>query len=469
MKHILILLAVLGAGSVQADPILPVETDVAGFVGMAAQGPLDTPITVDSYSGFTAVFGASTAGLANPYLGPSVAGFFANGGQSLVVVRAAGADDASLIGTDGGPGARTGLQALLDVDEVSIVAIPGGTSPAVQVNLIAHCQTMRDRMAILDPAAPADVAAVQAQRAGLGSDDGYAALYFPWIEAAPTGTSLLLPPSGFVAGWYSASEPPDSPVGLIATATGVAHDVTTVEQEILNPQGINAIRNLSGIRIWGARTLASDPEWQYVAARRMGHAIEESVVEGTQWALQEPNDFTLWNALVADVSDFLFERWLAGWFPGTTPDDGFFVQCGLGQTMTQTDIDLGRTVLTYGFAPLAPAEFIVNTVVQDRSVLSTVPAAGARLTLHPAAPNPFNPMTTLRYSLDRDARVSLTVYDAAGRRVRTVLSGRSPAAGNHEARWDGRDDRGRAAPSGVYLVQLKTEGASQTQRILLAR
>ncbi|MFT7698293.1 MAG: hypothetical protein ACI8S7_000105, partial [Candidatus Krumholzibacteriia bacterium] len=131
-----------------AFTIFPTDYETAGFVGMAAQGPMDEPVLVTNYTQFTAIFGASTTGLTNPYLAPSVAGFFANGGVRLVVVRVSSDDDSTVIGTDGGiPGSRTGLQAMLEnlATNVSIIAIPGVTSAAVQTAMISHCESVGDR------------------------------------------------------------------------------------------------------------------------------------------------------------------------------------------------------------------------------------------------------------------------------------------------------------------------------------
>jgi phage tail sheath protein FI len=426
---------------------------------------------VTSYPEFTAVFGASTAGLGNPYLAPSVAAYFANGGVNLVVVRVAADDDASLIGLDGGaPGARTGLQALLDVDQVSVVAIPGAGSPAVQTAMITHCENAGDRMAILDPAVPGDINAIQAQRAGLESARGYGALYFPWIQAAPTGASLLLPPSGFVAGAYAATAPPDAPVGVVSTATGLAHNVTTAQQDILNGQGIDTIRNLSGIRIWGARTLAADPEWIYVSVRRTALCVEESIAEGTAWCLTQPNYAALWTQLQSDTEDFLFGLWQGGWFQGVTPNDGYFVQCGLGSSMSTIDLLEDRTIVRAGIAPRRPAEFIILSIVHERSAPASVPAVVAgNIALHAPAPNPFNPRTEVRFSLTSAATVSLHVVDAAGRRVRTLADAEALSVGEHRRRWDGADDAGRALPSGVYFVRVSGGGEAATRSVVLVR
>lgn len=474
MKPRLYFLILLLTGSVTAParsvPITGVDTATAGFVGLAVQGPLDSPVIVTSFAEFASVFGAATAGLANPYLAPSVAAYFANGGVRLAVVRVGGADDLTLIGSDGGSsGTRTGLQALRDVEEVSFVAIPGVATPAVQAALIAHCESEGDRMAILDPADPADVAAVQIQRAGLASGGGYAALYFPWLQAALTGVSQLLPPSGFVAGSYAAHDPPDAPVGVIATAAGVAVALTPSEQDLLNSQNINTIRDLSGIRIWGARTISASNEWRYVSVRRMALYIAESVSAGTEWCLGVDNDAALWTTLTQDLDAFLSGLYFAGWFAGSSAAEAYFGACGL-TTMTQGDIDAGRTILLVGFAAVRPAEFVVLEVVHQRPDATGVPMVGPALVdLAAPVPNPFNPATTLRFDLGRDAWVSLRVYDLAGRLVRTILDGSELAAGTHRRRWAGQDDAGRAVGSGVYCLRIQAAGERRSQRLVLVR
>lgn len=467
------LVLAFAVSSASAVPIPLIDIAPAGFVGQTEQGPLDTPVHLSSYAEFTTVFGASTAGLANPYLAPSVAAFFANGGQDLWVVRTAGADDASLIGVDGGFGLRTGLQALIEVDEVGAVAIPGALSPPVQLALIAHCEAMGDRMAILDPVSMTDPNAVIAQRGGLTSADGYASLYFPWIVGTPTGVSLTLPPSGFVAGVYARNSPEDSPAGptngLVMAATDASYAVSTTLQNTLNPLGIDAIRYFSGqgVLLFGARTLASNVEWQYVAVRRMGLAIEESITEGTAWAVTEPNDLTLWNQLESDVEDFLHSLYLAGWFQGASAAEAYFAQCGF-TTMTLQDIEEGRTIIEIGYAPLTPSEFIVHEFVIDRSTLS-VPAHRPRLQLHPPRPNPTRLETTLAFELAGSGAVTLRVHDAAGRIVRTLAAGESFPAGRHQRSWDGRDERGRVVRAGVYVVSLEAPGGRFTRRIAVLR
>lgn len=464
----------LSAAPAAASPIPLLDIARAGFVGQAQQGPLDQPVQVDSYAQFTATFGASTSGLANPWLAPSVAGYFANGGQHLWVVRTAGADDAALIGTDGGPGARTGLQALREVDAPGAVAIPGATSPAVQQALIAHAESMRHRMAVLDPVSTNDPNAVMNQRAGLSTTDGHAALYFPWVIAAPAGTSLTLPPSGFVAGIFARTAPPTSPAGTgagaIATATDVSYPVSSTLQSTLNPLGIDAIRLFTGqgVLVFSARTLASNTDWQYVAVRRTGIALEKSIQRGTTWALSQPNDETLWAQLRSDLFDFLYARWLEGWFQGVTADEAFFVKCD-ATTMTSDDLAAGRTVMLVGFAPLRPSEFLLLRIVQQRPIPTAVPPSPPALALRAPFPNPAGAPVTLAFDLPAGETVSLRVLDVAGRTVRTLVGGEVLASGHHDRTWDGRDDRGDRLAAGVYVVRLETGAGAWVRRLALVR
>jgi len=466
------LAVLLSARAAPATPIPLIDLGAAGFVGQAESGPLDQPVLVESYAQFVATFGASTAGLSNPYLAPSAAAFFANGGQRLHVVRIAGADDASLIGADGGPGARTGLQALRDVDEVAVVAIPGATSPAVQSAMLAHCEAMRHRVAVLDPASATDADAVMAQRAGLSTTDGFGALYFPWVIAAPAGALQQLPPSGFVAGIFARTSPPVSPAGttngVVSTATGVSVAVSSTLQGTLNPLGINAIRFFagSGVLVFGARTLAGDLEWQYVPVRRSGIAIEKSLERGTRWALSEPNDETLWAQLRADVGDFLHSLFLAGWLQGASADEAYFVRCD-ASTMTAQDIADGRTVILVGFAPVSPGEFVLLRIVQDRSAVTGVPPGAPAPALAAPRPNPARAGTTLSFDLAHADAVTLQILDVGGRAVRTLVAGEALGAGRHERAWDGRDDTGAPLPAGVYFARLVSGGRAAVRRAAL--
>lgn len=468
MPRILVAILLLLPHAARANPIPDPPAGVAAFVGQATQGPLDTPTLVYSLADFHTVFGSSTAGLSLPWLEPSAAAFFANGGGQLYVVRVAGGDDASLIGQDGGPGARTGLQSLLGVNAPGVVAAPGASSAAVHQALVAHAVARGDRMALLDPAATDDVAAALARRNQVAAPDGHAALYFPWVVDASPGGGRALPPSGYAAGLYALVDPDDSPVGPLVGATGVTVVASSAEYDQLNQAGVNAIRDFgsNGIRVFGARTLGGG-DWLYVAVRRVGLHLQEAIQEGTAWATGEANDPTLWSQLETCTDAYMYGKWQQGWFQGTSPGEAWFVRCD-GSTMTQSDLDAGRTVMLVGFAPLKPAEFVLLRFVHERSATGApTPARGAARLL-PAVPNPFNPRTTLSFELDRPGPATLELLDLRGRRVRTLPAG-TLAAGRHELGFDGLDDRGTPLASGGYRVRLLSPLGTDSQGVLLLR
>ncbi|MCB9464657.1 MAG: phage tail sheath subtilisin-like domain-containing protein [Candidatus Eisenbacteria bacterium] len=503
-------LLLLASFSAHAATIEPVPTGVAAFVGMATDGPMDTPVLVSDFTEFKEIFGDSGQGLSNPYLPPSAASFFLNGGEQLWVVRVADDQNDTVIGIDGGsPGSRSGLQTLRDVDEVSVVAAPGMTTAAVQSAMIALCEELGDRMAVLDSQSMDDVNAVLAQRAALDSPLGDGAIYFPWVKAAPSGETMVLPPSGFVAGAFARTAPPDAPVGTIVSASDVSYRLTAQQSDVLTQAGVNAIRYFSGpdVRIWGARTLSSDPEWKYVAIRRVGLFLLESIYEGTEWSIFEDNDETLWNELRAVTEDFLLGLFQQGWFQGSSPSDAYFVRCDR-TTMTQQDIDEGRTILIFGIAPTRPAEFLILQIVHERANSSSVPPHVAQVTDGIVAfPNPFQGRVTLRLvggasASDPSSTVSLAgnagafrVLDVNGRQVRRLSTNGSVAGfgSGFEARsaagsaagfvtgsavgsgvvsgveWDGRDDFGRSLPSGTYYIRFDGPHASYETKLLKLR
>jgi len=209
-------------------------------------------------------------------------------------------------------------------------------------------------------------------------DSSHAALYYPWVLAAnplaatdKTQPSLIaLPPSGFVCGIYARS---DNERGVwkapanetITDALGLQRDVRFGEQEVLNPLGINCLRFLPnrGFRVWGARTMSSDPEWIYVNVRRYFLYLEASIDAGTQWAVFEANGERLWANIRTTVSDFLFNEWVNGALLGEAPEQAFFVRCDRS-TMTQNDLDNGRLICLVGVAAVKPAEFVIFRIGQ---------------------------------------------------------------------------------------------------------
>jgi phage tail sheath protein FI len=277
----------------------------------------------------------------------------------------------------------TALAALGEIDDIAVVAMPDTVYLTDQQQkeavdgLIVHCEQLRYRMAIVDPPQNSSMSDVRRFRSQF--DSTYAALYYPWLRivdptrrpdpGAPTPT-LDLPPSGFVAGIYARS---DIERGVFkAPANEVVHgmsefvtNVTYDRQAVLNPEGINALRFFEGRsnRVWGARTMSSDPEWKYVNVRRLFIYLEHSIDKSTQWAVFEPNDERLWASVRQSVEDFLLVTWKSGALMGTKPEEAFFVRCDR-TTMTQNDIDNGRMICLIGVAPTYPAEFVIFRIGQ---------------------------------------------------------------------------------------------------------
>ncbi|UFH59975.1 phage tail sheath subtilisin-like domain-containing protein [Sulfurovum mangrovi] len=361
-----------------AKPIAGVSTSTVGFVGVASTTDVAVgkPTFISSWMEFVSSFGRYSN--ASPYLASAVYGFFANGGNRCYVVRTASSDDDDLVGTTDDEGKRTGLASLEEIDEVSIVCIPGGTSTVVQTAMITHCAKMGDRVAIFDSAEGETMEAIQTRKDTLSSDAGIGALYYPWIKMAVETVvggkvvleQKLVPPSGAVAGIYARS---DSEKGvhkapaneIVRGALSLEKNITKAEQDILNPLGINCIRAFKGrgIRVWGARTISSDPLWKYVNVRRLFLYLEESIDESTQWVVFEPNNEQLWARVAQSVNNFLLSVWKSGALMGSTPEEAFFVRCDR-TTMTQSDIDNGKLIVRIGVAPTKPAEFVIFEIGQ---------------------------------------------------------------------------------------------------------
>ena len=275
---------------------------------------------------------------------------------------------------------KTGLKAFEDIEDISIIAAPGSTyryegdyrsdANTILNLLISHAERMSYRIAVLDSGDDQTISQVRALRARF--DSSYAALYYPWVRVLDpvTRQEIYLPPSGFVAGIYARNDtnravykaPANEVVNL---ALGFEQLLNKAQQEVLNPEGINCFRFFEGrgFRLWGARTISSDPEWKYVNLRRYFAYLEHSIDRGTQWAVFEPNGEALWANVRRTVEDFLLNEWQNGALLGDKPEKAYFVRCDRS-TMTQNDLDNGRLVCLVGIAPLRPAEFVIFRIGQ---------------------------------------------------------------------------------------------------------
>jgi len=290
------------------------------------------------------------------------------GGSNGSVTSISAAD---FIGVDNGAGNRTGIQSFVDNDVVSIMAVPGVTDPNVQLTLVAHCENLASRFAVLDvPREARKVQDVSNHREIV--DSTYAAMYHPWLQVFDPldKKNIMIPPSGSVIGIYARSDNSrgvhKAPANeVVRGCVGLDCQFNKGEQDILNPKGVNLIRSFPGrgIRVWGARTTSSDGSWKYINVRRLFIYIEESIKANTNWAVFEPNDEVLWVRVQRTISVFLNNMWREGSLAGTSPDEAFFVNIGR-DTMSQDDIDNGRLICVIGVAPVKPAEFVIFRITQ---------------------------------------------------------------------------------------------------------
>lgn len=275
--------------------------------------------------------------------------------------------------------------------DINIICLPGeawasdGSGNPVIDAAIGHASKMKSRMVIVDPPVGTELEAPKDVIDLTLPSKTYSVLYYPWINVAnpfynaeknPGALkTVLVPPSGFAAGMWAKIDGKrgvwKAPAGLESGLLGVAglqYIVEDGEQDSLNPLGVNCLRKMPGAGrvIWGARTLATkaDPEWRYVPVRRTAIMIEQSIYNGIQWAVFEPNDHRLWSALRGNIGGFMNSLFRVGAFQGEKASDAYFVRCGLGDTMTQTDIDAGQVIVIVGFAPLKPAEFVIVRIQQ---------------------------------------------------------------------------------------------------------
>lgn len=285
----------------------------------------------------------------------------------------------------GDPSDRTGMGGLAAVDDVSIVCMPELMTPspgqdkldvtmvkAVQDSIVAHCELMGDRVAILDPLPDLKPQEMKNWRLNGMPDSSYATVYYPWIEIMDPvqNRPMLIPPSGHMAGVWARS---DSTRGVhkapanevIRNITGLAMGITKGEQDILNPIGVNCLRAFpgQGTRVWGARTLSSNPSWRYLNVRRLFNFVEKSIENSTQWVVFEPNDYSLWSRVTRDITAFLKGVWASGALFGRTPDQAFYVKCDEELNPPESR-DLGRLVIEIAMAPVKPAEFVIFRIMQ---------------------------------------------------------------------------------------------------------
>lgn len=373
-------------------PIMDAETRTAGFVGVAPKSGevviSAEVMTAEIYNNWTEFRNASFNRQPDPRpedwaedswtnLAHAVYGFFLNGGSRCWVVD---------VGKEGTT--EDGLKKLAEIDEVAIVAAPGKTTKEDYTAVREHCETLQDRVGILDP--PQDVNSSEAIENWIEngveqfkSERGFVTMYLPWVKIGDpqpgvdpeTGRqirarSIAVPPSGHVAGVWARNDAErgvqKAPANeVLRGVVGLDYLMTDQDNGLLNNAGMNAIRSFrnSGYVIWGARTLAKADEWRYVNVRRLINMIVESISEGTRWVAFESKDDALWTVIRRDVMTFLSNFWRSGALVGTTPDEAFFVKCD-AENNPPDSIREGRVIIDIGIASMLPAEFMIFRITQ---------------------------------------------------------------------------------------------------------
>ena len=362
--------------SVTINHIKDSEDKVIAFsmtIGNQTRSPLSVKKSDDNYVG-NATFDAveiSDAGTAMPKEGSYV---LSGGGFKPLTV-------ADFIGS---APERTGINGLEAIEEVRLLVCPDimvgydGSEAAkehiksVQSGIIAHCERMRYRFAILDTPPDLNPQEVKEWRETVGFDTSYAALYYPWVRVPDlvAGGTKLMPPSGYVAGVYNRIDNSrgvhKAPANeILAGVVALEIEISRDEQGFLNPNGINCIRSFPnrGIRIWGARTLSSDGSWRYINVRRLFIYVAASMDIGLQWVVFEPNNDRLWAKVRRDVTAFLRTVWGSGALFGASESQAFYVKCD-GELNTAEVRDLGQLIIEVGIAPVKPAEFVIFRLSQ---------------------------------------------------------------------------------------------------------
>jgi phage tail sheath protein FI len=335
---------------------------------------VDNSTTIANVKATTTDSGPHSIASGQRRLAHAVYGFFNNGGSGCYVIRITAETDI-----------QNALAKLAAIDVISMVAAPGMTSATVFAALEAHCENLQDRVAILDSVEEdskfntGDYSDLATSKRPQNST--YSAFYFPWLQvsdpaeslANPNGNGLVyVPPSGHIAGIYART---DNTRGVFKApaneallgVTGLKYQLTKSDQDQLNGVGVNLIRPLVGaFRVWGARTVGGDAngEFRYISTRRYMNYLRESIEEGTQFVVFEPNSPALWERIKRTVGGFLMNEWRSGALFGTTPDKAFFVKCD-ADTNPPEERAAGRVITEIGVAIVQPAEFVIFRIQQQ--------------------------------------------------------------------------------------------------------
>jgi phage tail sheath protein FI len=332
-------------------PIEGVYVSTVAFLGETQTGS-STPLLITSWKQFQNEFGAFFG--EDKYLPYAVEGFFGNGGKQCYICNVQNGDYAGA------------LAKLETIEEIAILYSPNTQAIAGLSNLlISHCERLK-RFCIIDSQkgeTPYNVSKPW--------KSAYAALYYPWVYVEHNGKTSLVPPGGHIAGVYARV---DAKFGVnrlpanqeIKGTIALENAVNSSQIDNLNNEGINCIRSFEGrgIRVWGARTLSSDPEYKYVSVKRLLIYLERSIRRGTAWVVFEENNEATWVKVKLQVDVFLMQAWQARMLLGAKPQEAYFVKCDR-TTMSQTEIDNGTLNILVGVAAVKPADFLILRINHD--------------------------------------------------------------------------------------------------------
>lgn len=338
--------------------------------------PAGEVVLCTNFTEFRQAFGDFSTDPGQSNLAHGVYGFFLNGGTRVWVARERDKSQINHV-----------LGKFEGIDEIALVVAPGVCDQDSQEALLSHCEKLGERFAILDT--PKEVGSretpeVQKLMSGdrnfVPRDSNYGAVYFPWIEVSDPATKVQKPkesgrismaPSGHIAGIFARVDHErgvhKAPANeTVRGALDLRYYISKAHQESLNPLGVNCIRDINGsIKVWGARTIGGDRqnEWKYINIRRTFLYLRESIDEGTQWIVFEPNDRMLWGKIVRNVSAFLYNVWRDGALFGSTAQEAFYVKCD-DETNPPSIREQGQVVTEIGVALTRPAEFVIFHISQ---------------------------------------------------------------------------------------------------------
>ncbi|MEV4437560.1 phage tail sheath subtilisin-like domain-containing protein [Streptomyces sp. NPDC049577] len=341
-------------------------TSTPAFLGSLPGGPED-PVLVRDRAAFDAAF---------PEKGPSttrdcVNGHFANGGGPCYVVNVAPPDaDADNLDL------QSALAALESHSDVHVIAVPDlwsvpEAAPDIAQQVADHCVAMGNRVALLHTPEGLSVgeAAAVPERLGLGDRAReFTAVYYPWVRVpGPGDTPTCAPPVGHVAGAWARTDAgrgvhkAPANESLVGTL-GLERELSEKELTTLTEASVNVLRAFPQRTptVWGASTLSRDPHMRHLNVRRYVNFLRDSIVQSTGWAVFEPNNEQLWDAMRTAVEGFLTEQWQAGALHGRTAEEAFYVTCD----RTNNSTDRGDVIASIGVAPMRPAEFVRFDVSQ---------------------------------------------------------------------------------------------------------